>query len=89
MEDDFDNGGLDLPDDDMTGGEPVDLEGGLEGPSEFDLEGGDEAIPGRMSGGARARSAKPKAAPKAAAPRAPAKAKAAARPAKKKAKGGA
>ena len=55
MQDDFDDGGMGLPDDEMTGGSELpDLDIGGEGEIDLDAEHGDEPG-GRLSGGARAR----------------------------------
>ena len=53
MQDDFDDGGIGLPDDEMTGGSDLpDLDGGAETEIDLDAEGG--GMPsGRPSGGAR------------------------------------
>src|SRR5881394_3512925 len=53
MQDDFDDGGMDLPDDDLTGGgELGDLEHGGEEGADLEMGGGEPK--GRPSGGARA-----------------------------------
>jgi hypothetical protein len=57
MKDDFDDGGIGLPDDEITGGSDLaDMESGSE--SEVDIDLDNERRPGgRSSGGARARKA--------------------------------
>jgi hypothetical protein len=55
MQDDFDDGGVGLPEDDMTGGSDLaDLDAGAEGDIDLDMEIG--GLSGRPSGGARSRS---------------------------------
>ena len=52
MKDEFDDHGMGLPDEEMTGGSDLhDLDTGSEGDIELDLEGGERT--GRPSGGAR------------------------------------
>jgi hypothetical protein len=52
MKNDFDEGGMGLPDEEMTGGSDLhDLDTGAEGEIELDLEGGERT--GRPGGGAR------------------------------------
>src|ERR1700691_6259992 len=52
MKDEFDDGGMGLPDEEMTGGSDLhDLDTGTEGDVELDLEGGERT--GRPGGGAR------------------------------------
>ena len=86
MKDDFDDGPLGLPDDEMAGGSELpDLDSGGEVDVEIDLGGGEPA--GRLSGGARAVSRKASASPRKSAPKkAPKKAatKKAKKPAAKK-----
>ena len=54
MQDDFDDGGMDLPDDDLTGGGEIgDLEHGDHEGVDLDMGAGGEPA-GRPSGGARA-----------------------------------
>src|SRR5713226_1338270 len=52
MKNDFEEGGMGLPDEEITGGSDLhDLDTGAEGDIELDLEGGERT--GRPSGGAR------------------------------------
>ena len=52
MKDDFDDGGMGLPDEEISGGSEMhDLDAGAEGDIELDLEGGERT--GRPGGGAR------------------------------------
>jgi hypothetical protein len=52
MKDEFDDHGMGLPDEEMTGGSDLhDLDTGAEGDIELDMEGGERT--GRPSGGAR------------------------------------
>jgi hypothetical protein len=97
MKDEFDDHGMGLPDEEMTGGSDLhDLDAGSEGDIELDLEGGERT--GRPSGGARTHApASPRksssgglksAARKSAAPKAAAKKSSAAKPAARKAAAG-
>ena len=81
MQDDFDDGGMGLPDDVAGGGELPDIETGAEADVEIDLDSAME--PGRPSGGARAVSKKSASGGRKSAPAAK---KAAAKPAPKAAK---
>ena len=94
MKDEFDDHGMGLPDEEMTGGSDLhDLDTGSEGDIELDLEGGERT--GRPSGGARTHApASPRksssgglksAARKSAAPKAAAKKSSAPKPAARKA----
>ena len=99
MKDEFDDHGMGLPDEEMTGGSDLhDLDTGSEGDIELDLEGGERT--GRPSGGARTHApasprksssgglksaARKSAAPKAAAKKAAAKKSSAPKPAARKA----
>src|ERR1700732_4338434 len=93
MKDDFDDGGMGLPDEEISGGSELhDMDSGAEGDIELDLEGGERT--GRPGGGARTHApssprkssggAQKSAAKKSAAPKAVAKKKSPARKAAKK-----
>src|ERR1700676_1095239 len=97
MKDDFDDGGMGLPDEEISGGSELhDMDSGAEGDIELDLEGGERtgrpgggarthapSSPRKSSGGAQKSAAKKSAAKKSAAPKAAAK-KSTAREAAKK-----
>ena len=98
MKDEFDDHGMGLPDEEMTGGSDLhDLDAGSEGDIELDLEAGERtgrpsggarthapASPRKSSGGGPTSAAKKSPAKKSAAPKAAAKKKSAPKPAAKK-----